>query len=93
MKSSAVYRRECPENTETERSRPSRSEKANRKGLWQGNDFLEEKHFLRNIYAAKAGRGEIVDWTDLDPKNYGTKAAIVTVVGEPAPMQKPTGRV
>jgi hypothetical protein len=33
-----------------------------------------------NFYAAKAGRGEKVDWTDLDPKNYKTKAEIVAVM-------------
>jgi hypothetical protein len=29
------------------------------------------------IYAAKAGRGENVEWGELDPKNYPDKAAIV----------------
>lgn len=33
-----------------------------------------------NVYAAKAGRGENVSWTDLDPKDYNTKAAIVAVM-------------
>jgi DinB superfamily len=32
-----------------------------------------------NIYAAKAGRGENVDWTDVDPKNYKTKAEVVAM--------------
>jgi hypothetical protein len=35
-----------------------------------------------NIYAAKAGRGENVAWDDnleLDPKNYGTKTAVVAM--------------
>jgi DinB family protein len=32
-----------------------------------------------NVYAAKAGRGEKVEWTDLDPKNYKTKAEIVAM--------------
>jgi uncharacterized damage-inducible protein DinB len=31
-------------------------------------------------YAAKAGRGENVQWTELDPKNYKDKAAIVTAL-------------
>jgi len=30
-----------------------------------------------NIYAAKAGRGENVNWDELDPKDYKTKAAVV----------------
>jgi DinB superfamily len=30
-----------------------------------------------NVYAAKAGRGEKVNWDELDPKNYPTKADIV----------------
>lgn len=30
-----------------------------------------------NVYAAKAGRGEKVNWDELDPKNYKTKAQIV----------------
>ena len=32
-----------------------------------------------NVYAAKIGRGEKVEWTDLDPKNYKTKADIVAM--------------
>ncbi|MBV8553145.1 MAG: DinB family protein [Acidobacteriaceae bacterium] len=32
-----------------------------------------------NVYAAKAGRGEKVDWDELDPKNYRTKAEIVAL--------------
>jgi hypothetical protein len=30
------------------------------------------------VYAAKAGRGETVQWTELDPNNYKDKAAVVT---------------
>jgi len=30
-----------------------------------------------NVYAAKAGRGENVNWDELDPKNYKTKAEVV----------------
>jgi hypothetical protein len=33
--------------------------------------------FSGTIYAAKAGRGEAAQWTELDPKNYADKAAIV----------------
>lgn len=33
-----------------------------------------------NVYAAKAGRGENVQWTELDPKNYKTKAEIVALL-------------
>ena len=33
-----------------------------------------------NVYAAKAGRGEQVNWDELDPKNYKTKADVVTFV-------------
>lgn len=32
------------------------------------------------VYAAKAGRGENVKWTELDPKNYPTKASIVALL-------------
>ena len=32
-----------------------------------------------NVFAAKAGRGENVQWTELDPKNYRTKAEIVAL--------------
>ena len=32
-----------------------------------------------NVYAAKAGRGEKVNWDELDPKNYKTKAQIVAM--------------
>ncbi len=33
-----------------------------------------------NVYAAKAGRGEKVNWDELDPKNYPTKAEVVAVL-------------
>jgi hypothetical protein len=33
--------------------------------------------FSGTTYAAKAGRGENVQWTELDPKSYADKAAIV----------------
>ena len=33
-----------------------------------------------NVYAAKAGRGEKVNWDELDPKNYKTKAEIVALM-------------
>ena len=33
-----------------------------------------------NIYAAKAGRGENVNWDELDPKNYKTKAETVALL-------------
>jgi hypothetical protein len=33
-----------------------------------------------NIYAAKAGRGEKVNWDELDPKNYRTKADVVALL-------------
>jgi hypothetical protein len=33
-----------------------------------------------NIYAAKAGRGEKVNWDELDPKDYKTKAAVVALL-------------
>jgi len=33
-----------------------------------------------NVYAAKAGRGENVQWDDLDPRDYKTKAEIVAVL-------------
>jgi hypothetical protein len=29
------------------------------------------------VYAAKAGRGETVQWTELDPNNYKDKPAVV----------------
>jgi len=32
------------------------------------------------VYAAKSTRGENVKWTELDPKTYPTKAAIVTAL-------------
>jgi hypothetical protein len=32
-----------------------------------------------NVYAAKAGRGEKVNWDELDPKQYQGKQAIVTM--------------
>ncbi len=33
-----------------------------------------------NVYAAKAGRGEKVNWDELDPKDYKTKAEIVALL-------------
>jgi len=33
-----------------------------------------------NIYAAKAGRGEKVNWDELDPKDYKTKAQVVALM-------------
>ncbi|HTR39538.1 MAG TPA: DinB family protein [Bryobacteraceae bacterium] len=33
-----------------------------------------------DVYAAKAGRGEKVEWTELDPKKYSGKAAIVALL-------------
>ena len=33
--------------------------------------------FSGTTYAAKAGKGESVQWTELDPKNYADKAAVV----------------
>ena len=33
-----------------------------------------------NIYAAKAGRGENVNWDELNPKDYKTKAAVVALL-------------
>jgi hypothetical protein len=33
-----------------------------------------------DVYAAKAGGGENVRWTDLDPKDYKTKAEVVAVI-------------
>ncbi len=33
-----------------------------------------------NVYAAKAGRGENVNWDELDPKNYKGKAQVVTLL-------------
>jgi uncharacterized damage-inducible protein DinB len=33
-----------------------------------------------NIFGAKAGRGEDVNWDELDPKDYKTKAAIVALL-------------
>jgi len=33
-----------------------------------------------NVYAAKAGRGEKVNWDELDPKNYATKAETVAAL-------------
>jgi hypothetical protein len=32
-----------------------------------------------NIYAAKAGHSENVNWDDIDPKNYKTKAEVVAM--------------
>ena len=33
-----------------------------------------------NVYAAKAGRGENVNWDELDPKDYPNKAAVVALM-------------
>lgn len=33
-----------------------------------------------NVYAAKAGRGEKVNWDEVDPKNYPTKADVVALM-------------
>jgi uncharacterized damage-inducible protein DinB len=33
-----------------------------------------------NVYAAKAGKGEKVSWDELDPKDYKTKAQIVSLM-------------
>ena|ERR1700730_17052131 len=33
-----------------------------------------------NVYAAKAGRGEKVNWDELDPKNYPSKTAVVALM-------------
>ena len=33
--------------------------------------------FSGTTYAAKAGRGEAVQWSELDPKSYADKAAVV----------------
>jgi hypothetical protein len=33
-----------------------------------------------NAYAAKAGRGENVNWDELDPNNYKTKAEVVALL-------------
>jgi hypothetical protein len=33
-----------------------------------------------NVYAAKAGHGENVNWDELDPKNYKTKAEVVALM-------------
>lgn len=33
-----------------------------------------------NIYAVKAGHGEKVNWDELDPKDYKTKAAVVALL-------------
>src|SRR5262249_4808921 len=33
-----------------------------------------------NVYAAKAGRGEKVNWDELDPKNYPNKAAVAALM-------------
>ena len=35
-----------------------------------------------NVYAAKAGRGENVQWDELSGKDYKTKAAIVAMLGK-----------
>ena len=33
-----------------------------------------------NVYAAKVGRGEKVNWDEVDPKDYKTKAAVVALM-------------
>jgi uncharacterized damage-inducible protein DinB len=33
-----------------------------------------------NVYAAKTGKGENVNWDELDPKNYKTKAEVVALL-------------
>jgi hypothetical protein len=33
-----------------------------------------------NVYAAKAGRGENVNWDELDPKDYSNKAAVIALM-------------
>jgi hypothetical protein len=33
-----------------------------------------------NVYAAKAGRGENVNWDELDPNDYANKAAVVALM-------------
>lgn len=33
-----------------------------------------------NVYAAKAGRGENVNWDELDPQNYKRKAEVVALL-------------
>jgi len=33
-----------------------------------------------NVYAAKAGKGEKVNWDELDPKDYKTKTQIVSLM-------------
>ena len=33
-----------------------------------------------NVYAAKAGKGENVNWDELDPKDYTTKAQVVALM-------------
>lgn len=33
-----------------------------------------------NVYAAKAGHGDKVNWDELDPKNYPNKAAVVALM-------------
>jgi uncharacterized damage-inducible protein DinB len=33
-----------------------------------------------NVYAAKAGRGEKVNWDELDPKDYKTKATVIALL-------------
>jgi len=33
-----------------------------------------------NVYAAKAGKGEKVNWDELDPKDYKTKAQVVALM-------------
>jgi hypothetical protein len=33
-----------------------------------------------NVYAAKAGKGKNVNWDELDPKDYKTKAQVVSLM-------------
>jgi hypothetical protein len=35
-----------------------------------------------NVYAAKAGRGENVNWDELDPNNYKTKSEVVALLAK-----------
>jgi hypothetical protein len=34
------------------------------------------------VYAAKAGKGENVNWDELDPKDYKTKAQVVSLMDD-----------
>jgi hypothetical protein len=38
-----------------------------------------------NIYTARAGRGEGVNWDELDPKDYKAKAAVVALLKKRKP--------